>query len=141
MNETDSQVIALQAKVAEKKKKIGRAERPTWNGNCVIPLPSGPRNLQTVSSVAECVSLFAEISAKAAAFEAANAALNTKEKFSFGGLTLQEWREDFATRISMISIVKEKQKLRELETALESLESSELKRKKTLDSIQKALED
>lgn len=141
MNEIDQQVVALQQKVEEKKKKISQAERPTWRTNCVIPTDKGNKNLQTVGSVEECVSLYAEIVSKSSSFRAAVEALGIKEKFTWGGFSDKDWLEDFKTRVAMISVVKERQKLRELEVALDSLESNELKRQKTLESIAKSLEE
>lgn len=141
MNEIDQKVTALQQKVEEKKKKISQAERPVWKTNCVITTDRATKNLQTINAISECVGLYAEILAKGQAFDEAARQLGVKESFSFGGFSLKQWQEDFKTRAAMISIVKEKQKLRELEVALESLESSELKQKKVLEGIEKALED
>jgi hypothetical protein len=141
MTPIDQKVIALQQKVEEKKKKISQAERPVWKTNCVIVTDRATKNLQTINSISECVELYAGILAKGQAFDEAAKQLDVKESFSFGGFSLKQWQEDFKTRAAMISIVKEKQKLRDLELALESLESSELKQKKVLEGIEKALED
>lgn len=143
MSTLDEQVVQLQEKVAEKKAKIAKAERPTWQTNLAFPLNGQDRiqNIQTITDVSTAVVLFAGLEAARLAFLAANEALGTKEKFTYGGFTYEQWQQDFTTKITVISLNKEKTKLRELETLLGSLESEELKKKKTLATVAAALEE
>ncbi len=144
MSEIDDQVIKLQAKVAEKKASISKAERPTWRTNCafqVNPNHSEIRNLQTVTDVATLVSLFAVLIQSRDAFEEANGALGTKVAFTYARYSYEDWEADFKTKVSIISLTAERAKLRKLEELLESMESTDLKKKKTLAAIEAELED
>ena len=136
----DDKVIALQQRIQEKRKLIEKVERLVWQTNSVIVSGGVNKNLQTIGTTEECVALFAEIVAKSEAYDKANFLLDSKIPFTHLGFSLGQWQNDFKTRMATISIVKEKKKLKDLETALESLESNEVKQNKILAGIEAELE-
>lgn len=139
--EIDNKIVSLQQKVAEKKQQIKKAERPSWNTNCLFDCNGVKRNIQTIGTVREIVELFSSLLQAEDSFTTASLRLEAKEKFTTpSGYSVKEWEEDFKTRIAMINLSVERLKLRNLEEMLESLESDDLKRQKLLNKIEQELE-
>lgn len=138
--EIDTKIVSLQQKVAEKKTQIKKAERPSWNTNCLFDCSGIKRNIQTIGTVREIVVLFSILLQSEDAFITASLRLGVKDKFcDSSGYSVKDWEEDFKTRIAMINLSEERLKLRKLEDMLESLESDDLKRQKLLDKIEQEL--
>ena len=140
----DEQVQKLQEKVAEKKAKIAKAERPSWATNMAYrenENSSSVKNLQVIQSENECVEILGSLIQKKEAYDKAAQILDIKSEFKHCGYSFEDWKSDLIKKASIISLSKEKAKLKQLESMLEGLESEEVKKAKQLASISAALED
>lgn len=134
--QNDSKILELQEKIKNKMGAVNNTRR-AWKTNCVIDWDSKPRNLQTISTVEECIGLFAVICAAKEAHEKACAELNCFGTYQQNSFTYEEWRADFQTRVAIIKESKEKKDLAAALNQLEALESTDLKTLKTLESLEK----
>lgn len=131
-------------KIVENQKKVvldteSKSSRP-WTTTGVLNLPNLKLNLLTAKESA-IVSALADILSLKDYHSKAATMLNSKEKFSIDGYTLDDWKNDFESRINKIKLKNEKEKLEKLELRLKNIMSEDLKREIELDQIMKELEE
>ena len=139
----DEIVLELLNKVEEKKTQIGAAERPTWLTNCqfkYVPSVNDTVNLQTVREEEVLVDIYAFLVRKAGDFQVAAQDLKQdKVKFKYLGFTLNEWLTDIQTRLSSLSIKKQREELAKLEERVNALVSPDQRRNIELAKLVKEL--
>jgi len=124
-----------------KKAEIAKAEKPTWNTNCLFSYENfnSPTNLRVVSKISDIVQMLAYLLSNEKDWALANEKLATNVEFLYNGYTVEEWTSDFKTRISQISIIESKKNLESLQSRLDKLVSKEMREKLELEAIQKEI--
>jgi molybdenum-dependent DNA-binding transcriptional regulator ModE len=72
--------------------------------------------------------------------ESAAKDLGVEYKFTWLGFSIDEWKEDFQTRVNQISVQEKRKELAELESRLNAIISPELKAQMELESIAELLD-
>lgn len=141
---TDELVKELFDSVQEKKLAIEKAERPCWetSGNFGYSANSGHDrvNIQTVTDVRKLVEMYAFLIDREEKSEKAAKDLGVDYKFTWLGFSVDEWKNDFQTRVDQISIQEKRKELSEIESRLNAIISPELKAQMELEAISKLLE-
>ena len=141
---TDELVKELFDSVQEKKLAIEKAERPCWetSGNFGYSANSGHDrvNIQTVTDVRKLVEMYAFLIDREEKSESAAKDLGVEYKFTWLGFSVEEWKNDFQTRVNQISIQEKRKELSEIESRLNAIISPELKAQMELEAISKLLE-
>ena len=141
---TDELVKELFDSVQEKKLAIEKAERPCWetSGNFGYSANSGHDrvNIQTVTDVRKLVEMYAFLIDREEKSENAAKNLGVDYKFTWLGFSVDEWKNDFQTRVNQISIQEKRKELSEIESRLNAIISPELKAQMELEAISKLLE-
>ena len=141
---TDEKVRELFNSVQEKKLAIEKAERPCWqtSGNFGYSANSGHDrvNIQTVTDVRKLVEMYAFLIDREEKSESAAKDLGVDYKFTWLGFSVDEWKNDFQTRVNQISIQEKRKELSEIESRLNAIISQELKAQMELEAISKLLE-
>lgn len=141
---TDELVKELFDSVQEKKLAIEKAERPCWetSGNFGYSANSGHDrvNIQTVTDVRKLVEMYAFLIDREEKSESAAKDLGVDYKFTWLGFSVDEWKNDFQTRVNQISIQEKRKELSEIESRLNAIISPELKAQMELEAISKLLE-
>jgi hypothetical protein len=140
--QNDQKVLALFAKLSEKKKEIAKAEKPKWETNCSIGYSDklGEKmNIQVISDLKDIVELHAFLTLREEAWQSSCITLHIDLPFKWQGYTVQEWTNDFVTRIAQIQISQKKKELEKLEKILNGLVSLEQRREMELAELEKAL--
>lgn len=138
MSKADEQVKALFDIVQKKKAEVAKAEKPSWETNCVFhpdPNSSASLNIQALTKAKDLVGILAFLLEKQSAFDEANKQLGTNVKFDWGGFTVEQWRSDLKTRIDKIDITTKRKELEALEVRLNALVSPEMRHQMELDEI------
>lgn len=143
---TDAVVLQLLAKVEEKKKQIGSAERPSWITNCSFgfdPNNSNARiNIQVVRDLEALVEIHAFLTSKYGHYQASLKELGIAEKeapFKWLGFTFEQWVSDIQTRINGLRIKSKRDELAKLEERVNALVSPEQRRKIELEKLMKEI--
>lgn len=141
---TDELVKELFDSVQAKKLVIEKAERPCWetSGNFGYSANSGHDrvNIQTVTDVRKLVEMYAFLIDREEKSESAAKDLGVEYKFTWLGFSVDEWKNDFQTRVNQISIQEKRKELSEIESRLNAIISPELKAQMELEAISKLLE-
>ena len=141
---TDELVKELFDSVQEKKLAIEKAERPCWEtrGNLGYSANSAHDrvNVQTVTDVRKIVEMYAFLIDRKEKSENAAKDLGVDYKFTWLGFSVNEWKNDFQTRVNQISIQEKRKELSEIESRLNAIISPELKAQMELEAISKLLE-
>jgi hypothetical protein len=141
---TDTKVKELFDLVQSKKLAIEKAERPCWktSGNFGYSTNSAHDRTQiaTITDVRKMVEMYAFLMERKDKSEAAANELGVDYKFTWLGFTVDEWKDDFQTRVNQISIQEKRKELAEIEARLNALISPELKAQMELEVITKLLE-
>lgn len=141
---TDELVKELFDSVQEKKLAIEKAERPCWetSGNFGYSANSGHDrvNIQTVTDARKLVEMYAFLIDREEKSESAAKDLGVDYKFTWLGFSVDEWKNDFQTRVNQISIQEKRKELSEIESRLNAIISPELKAQMELEAISKLLE-
>ena len=109
MENTDKQVMDLYDIVQNKKKEIAKAEKPNWLTNCSFGFGQDSNvrvNIQTVADPNKMVELLAFLYVQRNAFEEAAKDLGVKATFKWFGFSVEDWKQDFQTRLNKILISK-----------------------------------
>jgi hypothetical protein len=72
--------------------------------------------------------------------ESAAKDLGVEYNFTWLGFSIDEWKEDFQTRVNQISVQEKRKELAELESRLNAIISPELKAQMELESIAELLD-
>lgn len=141
---TDEKVKTLFETVQEKKLAIEKAERPCWltAGNFGYSANSAHDriNIQTLTDVRKIVEMFAFIIDRKEKSESAAKELGVNYTFTWLGFSVDEWKNDFQTRVNQISIQEKRRELAEIESRLNAIISPELKAQMELEAISKLLD-
>ena len=140
--QNDQKVLALFAKLNEKKKEIAKAEKPKWETNCSIGISnnlSEKRNIQVISDLQDIVELHSFLLMRENYWQESCRKLQINSPFKWQGYTVQEWTNDFVTRIAQIQISQKKKDLEKMEKTLNGLVSLEQRREMELAELEKAL--
>jgi len=140
---TDDLVKKLFSIVQEKKVAIEKAERPCWltSGNFGYSAYSinDRTDIKTISDSRKIVEMLAFLIDRKEKSEIAASELGVDYNFKWLGFTIDEWKNDFQTRINQILIQEKRKELSEIESRLNALISPELKAKMELEEISKLL--
>lgn len=143
-NTIDKQIEELLIVVQTQKIEVEKAEKESkrsWKTNCSFKLlSSSPVNIQTVSDDA-IVQALSELLMFHSNAQEANKILGLNKEIKHDGYTIDEWIEDFQKRIAILQLKAKKEKLKTLETRLNSIVSPEQKREMELAAIMKDLKD
>lgn len=143
-NVTDQKVKELFDLVQNKKLAIEKAERPCWktSGNFGYSANSAHDRTQiaTITDVRKIVEMYAFLTERKDRSESAAKDLGVDYKFTWLGFTVEEWKEDFQTRVNQISIQEKRKELAEIEARLNAIISPELKAQMELEAISKLLD-
>ena len=141
---TDEKVKTLFESVQEKKLAIEKAERPCWltAGNFGYSANSAHDriNIQTLTDVRKIVEMFAFLIDRKEKSENAAKELGVDYKFTWLGFSVDEWKNDFQSRVNQISIQEKRKELAEIESRLNAIISPELKAQMELEAISKLLD-
>jgi hypothetical protein len=141
---TDEKVRELFDLVQEKKLAIEKAERPCWktSGNFGYSANSAHdrTTIATVTDVRKIVEMYAFIMDRKDKSESAAKDLGVDYNFTWLGFSVDEWKEDFQTRVNQISVQEKRKELAELESRLNAIISPELKAQMELEAIAKLLD-
>lgn len=142
---TDEKVRELFNSVQEKKLAIEKAERPCWltGGNFGFSANSAHDriNVQTVGDVRKIVEMYAFLIDRKEKSENAAKELGVDYKFTWLGFSVDEWKNDFQTRVNQISIQEKRRELAEIEARLNAIISPELRAQMELEAISELLKD
>lgn len=130
--------------VQAKKAEIAKAEKPNWKTNCNFRYDeesSSGLNLHTVSTSDKLVHAYAHLLSKETNYKQAAEELGIDYDFTWLGFSVNDWKDDFKTRLVKINLVNEKRKLEDLEGRLNKLVSKEMREALELAEIQKMLEN
>lgn len=141
---TDEKVRELFNTVQEKKLAIEKAERPCWltGGNFGYSANSAHdrTDVRTVTDVRKIVEMYAFLIDRKEKSENASKELGVDYNFKWLGFTVDEWKNDFQTRVNQISIQEKRKELAEIESRLNAIISPELKAQMELDAIAQLLD-
>lgn len=141
---TDEKIKTLFESVQEKKLAIEKAERPCWltAGNFGYSANSAHDriNIQTLTDVRKIVEMFAFLIDRKEKSENAAKELGVNYTFTWLGFSVDEWKNDFQTRVNQISIQEKRRELAEIEARLNAIISPELKAQMELEAISKLLD-
>lgn len=147
MSDLDKKIDELFAVLNKQKEAVAEAElesKKKWITNCSFPSVfgnTGPINIQT-QSVESLVGLFADLlTHKQSTTKAAiDLGIPVAEDYNkWGGFSVDDWAEDFRTRIAKLQLASKKQELAALEKRLDAIVSPEQRRMYELAEITKSL--
>ena len=140
---TDQIVKELFDTVQEKKLAIEKAERPCWqtNGNFGYSANSAHdrTDIKLVTDVRKIVDMLAFLIDRKEKSEKAATELGVEYNFKWLGFTIDEWKNDFVTRVNQISIMEKRKELAEIEARLNLVLSPELRAEMEVEAISKLL--
>jgi hypothetical protein len=141
---TDEKVRELFDLVQSKKLVIEKAERPCWktSGNFGYSANSAHDRITIamVTDVRKIVEMYAFIMDRKDKSESAAKDLGVEYNFTWLGFSVDEWKEDFQTRVNQISVQEKRKELAELESRLNAIISPELKSQMELEAIAELLD-
>jgi len=139
----DAAIKELMKKVEEQKAGLGKKEKASWQTNGIFKFDSSSFfNLNTINDPGRLVEALAHLIAKEQAFEMACSRLGIKEiaAFKWDGYSVDEWENDFKTRIKIVEWDNKKRQLDETKKRLSQLVSEEARTEMELEDIKKLLE-
>ncbi len=140
MESIDIKIKKLFEIIQEKKAKLAKLERPTYNTSCSFSrYNENPCNLH-VQPIESLVEILGWLTVKNEAFQTACKELNLDLKFEHLGKSYDNWKEDISTIINIKNITKEKRDLQEKENKLNQLISPEERRRLEVEALEKELE-
>lgn len=141
----DKVALKLLEVLKNKKEEIKKLSgRPHYKTNMTFPYPPTNRtvNLNVVSNNLELATYYGYIKAQAVmvidAFEDLEITTNMEEP-KIDGFTLEEWKEDFKTRASVINLKTEKDNLKKMEAKIDKIVSKEKRDELELELMAKEL--
>ena len=142
--EMDKEIDRLIAIVQQKKEEISKAQKPSWVTNCSFGYDkdSAKRiNVQLTNDLDELAHALAFLMERKDSWKAAREILGLPEtEFKWLGYTLEEWQEDFSTRISKVTVKEKQKELNQLEARLDKIISPEKRREMEMAAIKAALD-
>lgn len=145
MKTTDDKVKELFLLVQSKKLEIEKAEKPCWETSCNFGYSASSAHdrvdVRTVTDVRKLVDMYSFLLDRKEKSEKAAEELGVKYEFTWLGFKNEEWKNDFLTRISQITIQEKRKELSTVEARLNSIISPELKAQMELEEITKILNE
>jgi hypothetical protein len=140
MSKNDDTIKELLKTVEAQKASLGKKERASWRTNGVFKSPNGPGiNLNTVQKPSVLVDCLATLLGFELSVAEANKRLGTDEPLSWDGYSVEDWEEDFKTRLRIIEYDKKKKALDATEKKLGTLMSEDARTESALDDIKSSL--
>jgi hypothetical protein len=141
MSKNDVAIKELMKKVEEQKLILGNKERVSWLTNGVFTWDNGNFfNINTVMDKIVLATALGFLISQEDAFKKACSMLGVDGEYKWHGCSVNEWKEDFITRIRIIDFDKKKKTLDATKAKLSSLVSEEARTKMELEDIKKILE-
>jgi hypothetical protein len=141
---TDERVKELFDSVQEKKLAIEKAERPCWKTSGTFGFSANSAHdraqIATMTDIRKIIEMYAFLIERKEKSELAAKELGVTYNFTWLGHSVEEWKEDFQTRVNQISIQEKRKELAEIESRLNSIISPELKAQMELEAISKLLD-
>ena len=141
---TDERVKELFDSVQEKKLAIEKAERPCWKTSGTFGFSANSAHdraqIATLTDIRKIIEMYAFLIERKEKSELAAKELGVTYNFTWLGHSVEEWKEDFQTRVNQISIQEKRKELAEIESRLNSIISPELKAQMELEAISKLLD-
>lgn len=134
----DEQIKLLADKVQAKRAEIAKVQRPSYKTNMTFKFDEGSSNVVAVnveSDLKKLVSMYAFITDKENAFNAAAHALGIDEKFVWCNSSADDWRHDFSARVKLLQVKKQVEELNQMEKLLEKHKSPEAKEREEFDAL------
>lgn len=147
MKESDKKVKELWDIVLSKKEEIQSAEKPNWLTNCNFSFTEDKSsahasfNLQVVNDPKVIVEALAFLNLRKQAHIEAAKELGINLEFKWCGFKVEDWKQDFVTRLNKIKITDKKKELATLENRLSAILSPELKAELELQEIERLLKN
>jgi len=142
---TDERVKELFDSVQEKKLAIEKAERPCWKTSGTFGFSANSAHdraqIATLTDIRKIIEMYAFLIERKEKSVLAAKELGVTYNFTWLGHSVEEWKEDFQTRVNQISIQEKRKELAEIESRLNSIISPELKAQMELEAISKLLGD
>lgn len=141
----DVKVKDLFKVVQGKKEEIEKIQNPCWNTSRTFGFTANSGHdridIGIITDTRKLVEMLSFLIDRKEKSEKAAKRLDVKYEFSWLGFSLDEWEEDFKTRVNQIQIQEKRKELSNLEARLNAIISPELKAEMELQSIQKALNE
>jgi hypothetical protein len=137
----DAVIKELLKAVNDQKEGLGIKPRSTWVTNGIFKDvdDKGFFNINTVCDFSSFALALGLLISKEESFNDACDQLGIKEKYTWNGYTVEEWKEDFITRINTVKYSAKKKKLDITQKKLKSLVSEEARTEMELDEIKASL--
>lgn len=136
----DAVIKELLQKVEEQKNGLGTRTKVAWVTNGIFKRDANSFfNLNTVVDVSVLANALGFLISQEGAFHEACKRLGVKSEYKWDGYTVEDWEEDFRTRISIIEYDKRKKTLDATRQKLNSLVSEETRTENELEEIKKLL--
>lgn len=132
----DAKILALQAKLQEKKKEIENIETSKWLTSCVFKFPGSSEifNIQTITD--ESLLFFIQNWCQQQLNPMRSAGSKPLVWLNYN---LNDWIADVGTRIQRMTLAQKKAEFKNMENTLESLLSNDAKADKILKEIESKL--
>lgn len=140
----DKQIKELFELVEQKRKDIFKVEKMAWLTNCSFSFEDKNMNnvnIQACSDLSLLTKILGYLKREKHYFDEASKQLNYNGTFKWNNFTYNEWENDIMSRFKKIIVVKEKEKLKDLEDRLNNLISPEYRRELELEQITKILKN
>lgn len=138
----DEQVQDLLKILKEKREKLANLNAPEWKANSTFKFGRGEADsfeVRTNSIDTVFISALGFLMDREKSFNVASKELDLEREFRWFGHTVEEWKEDFKTRLAQIEVEKEKAEVEILEAKVNRLMSPELKKQIELDKLTQEL--
>lgn len=139
MSKNDGAIKELLQKVEEQKASLGTKERVTWLTNGIFKRDGVVININTVSDPIVLATALGFLISQDDSFDKSCKMLGVKGEFKWDGYTVDEWKDDFKTRIRILDYDKKKKTLDATKAKLNSLVSEEARTEMELEDIKKIL--
>lgn len=141
-NAEDVRIKRLIELVETKKEEIKNAKKPVWLTNGSFKTSKDEEeyfNVRTVTEDFKLTTGLALLISREESHNKANKELGLNSEFKWFGHTIEEWKNDFKSRVAQKNVKKDMVELKEVEKELDDLKSPELKKQNKLDNIAKKL--
>lgn len=145
MTKIDDKVKLLFDTVQKKKLVIEQAEKPCWETGCMFGFSANSAHdrsdIRTITDLRKIVDMYAFLIDRKEKSEKSAKELSVPYEFTWLGFKIDEWKDDFQTRVNQISLKEKVKELAEIESRLNAIISPELRAKMELEAISNLLED
>jgi hypothetical protein len=138
INENDKKILELKQKIEAKKKKLGNGKFIPIT-NCSIELDGQRYNIQVLAKEQLTLLLIKMNMYKMSAVQLEEEDILSSSNFSISGYDINSWLSDISSRLEVLSQKDEEKKLKDLETTLHQLLSSDKQTEIKLQNIEDLL--